>query len=233
MSDGTCPTCGGSVTRLRPTGPIPTYCSTECRRVAAKPRAAERARELAAERKAERPDRQCADCGGTIPGAASLKRIYCSRSCSNRASKKRLAEQGRPCAFEGCERSHRAKGFCAYHYKVEFYPDWRTRWPEDPEKRRKGLRKKTQLRRARLRDSEAESIDRDDIGERDGWRCGLCGKKVNRTLAYPHPRSPSLDHIVPLSLGGRHASENVQISHLECNHAKGNRGGGEQLLLIG
>jgi 5-methylcytosine-specific restriction endonuclease McrA len=44
---------------------------------------------------------------------------------------------------------------------------------------------------------------------------------------------PSLDHIEPLSLGGKHVPENVQITHLACNMAKGNRGGGEQLLLIG
>jgi hypothetical protein len=103
----------------------------------------------------------------------------------------------------------------------------------DPTKRRARLRAKTARRRARQRDPEAESIDRDKIGDRDGWRCGICSRKVDRTLPYPHPRSPSLDHIVPLSQHGKHVYANVRISHLTCNTARGNRGGGEQLLLVG
>lgn len=35
--------------------------------------------------------------------------------------------------------------------------------------------------------------------------------------------SASLDHVVPLSLGGAHTPENTQASHLICNGRKGNR----------
>jgi len=45
--------------------------------------------------------------------------------------------------------------------------------------------------------------------------------------------SASLDHIFPLSLGGDHVRENVHAAHLRCNISKNNRGGNEQLLLIG
>lgn len=103
----------------------------------------------------------------------------------------------------------------------------------DPAKRRARLRVKTQLRRARARDVDAEVVDRDVVGDRDGWRCGICRRKVNRRLPYPHPRSASLDHIVPLSQDGKHTYANVRITHLTCNTARGNRGGGEQLLLVG
>lgn len=103
----------------------------------------------------------------------------------------------------------------------------------DPIKRRAALRRKTQLRRARLRGVEAEPIDRDRVGERDGWKCGVCRQRIDRRLPYPHPRSASLDHVVPLSQHGKHIYSNVRITHLKCNTARGNRGGGEQLLLIG
>jgi 5-methylcytosine-specific restriction endonuclease McrA len=33
----------------------------------------------------------------------------------------------------------------------------------------------------------------------------------------------SPDHIIPISLGGKHSYENLQCSHLKCNLAKGNR----------
>jgi 5-methylcytosine-specific restriction endonuclease McrA len=46
--------------------------------------------------------------------------------------------------------------------------------------------------------------------------------------------APSLDHIVPLSLGGSPDSPaNLQLTHLRCNLAKRDRPAGEQLRLIG
>jgi len=72
-----------------------------------------------------------------------------------------------------------------------------------------------------------------DIAERDGWRCGVCRRRVNPRFAWPHPKSPSLDHIIPLSEGGKHDPANVRLAHLGCNIVRGNRGGGEQLLLVG
>jgi 5-methylcytosine-specific restriction endonuclease McrA len=45
--------------------------------------------------------------------------------------------------------------------------------------------------------------------------------------------SRSIDHVQPLSRGGSHTTDNVRLAHLRCNVAKGNRGSGEQLLLVG
>lgn len=67
------------------------------------------------------------------------------------------------------------------------------------------------------------SLSRIDVCERDGWVCGLCGKRVDASLAWPHPNSASLDHVVPLSAGGSHTLDNVQCAHLSCNMAKGAR----------
>ena len=76
-------------------------------------------------------------------------------------------------------------------------------------------------RRARLRDAFVETFDRLEIFERDGWVCGICGLPVDRELAWPDPMSASLDHIVPVSRGGKHARANAQCSHLVCNVKKG------------
>lgn len=59
-----------------------------------------------------------------------------------------------------------------------------------------------------------------DVFERDRWICGICNKKVDILLSYPHPMSKSLDHIVPLSKGGAHSFENCQTAHLRCNLLK-------------
>lgn len=68
---------------------------------------------------------------------------------------------------------------------------------------------------------------------RDGWKCGICGKKINRRVKAPHPTSPSLDHIVPMSKGGGHLYSNVQAAHFLCNSQKGNGAADDQLLLVG
>lgn len=68
---------------------------------------------------------------------------------------------------------------------------------------------------------------------RDGWRCGLCRRRIGKTYRYPHPRSASVDHIVPLSEGGEHRWTNVQAAHLRCNLLKRTRAMGEQLRLVG
>lgn len=78
-----------------------------------------------------------------------------------------------------------------------------------------------------------EYVNKQNVFRRDRWVCGICRKKVDRRLSYPHPRSVSLDHVIPLSRGGEHSYVNVQCSHLVCNLEKSNAGGGEQLALIG
>lgn len=62
-----------------------------------------------------------------------------------------------------------------------------------------------------------------DIFERDGWRCHLCGKKV-RAVPVPHPQAPTIDHLIPLSDGGRDAPDNVATAHFICNSRRGARG---------
>ena len=54
--------------------------------------------------------------------------------------------------------------------------------------------------------------------------CGICGQPVDKSLKYPDPGSPTIDHIVPLSRGGHPSSlENLQLAHFRCNRLKFNR----------
>ncbi len=53
--------------------------------------------------------------------------------------------------------------------------------------------------------------------------CALCGGYVDKTLKWPHPMSPSLDHITPRSRGGALLDpKNHQLAHLSCNSSRGN-----------
>jgi endogenous inhibitor of DNA gyrase (YacG/DUF329 family) len=70
---------------------------------------------------------------------------------------------------------------------------------------------------------------------RDGGRCQLCGRKLHINSCVPNKRAPTIDHIVPLSLGGKDTYRNTQLACFTCNSTKGNRTveGGEQLRLFG
>ena len=51
--------------------------------------------------------------------------------------------------------------------------------------------------------------------------CALCGKPIDKSLRFPNPLSPSIDHIIPIAKGGHPAAlENLQLTHLKCNQTK-------------
>jgi 5-methylcytosine-specific restriction endonuclease McrA len=88
-------------------------------------------------------------------------------------------------------------------------------------------------RRLRVRAETWDGVTNEQILERDRWRCGICRKAIGKSFKYPHPRSKSVDHIVPLSQGGDDTAANKRAAHLGCNNGRMNRGGNEQLALIG
>jgi HNH endonuclease len=89
-------------------------------------------------------------------------------------------------------------------------------------------------KRARFFGVTYEHVNRLTVFVRDGWRCGICNKKINQRLAYPHPMSASIDHIVPMSEGGPHVVANLQAAHFICNCYKAAGAiGGDQLKLLG
>jgi 5-methylcytosine-specific restriction endonuclease McrA len=86
---------------------------------------------------------------------------------------------------------------------------YRKQMREEPEV----LRTRAANRRGRHASSNPEQIDRRLVFERDEGICGICGTLVS-------PESWELDHIIPLSRGGPHTFDNVQVSHRRCNRRK-------------
>jgi len=80
--------------------------------------------------------------------------------------------------------------------------------------------------RARNRGNKRSYYTRQQIFDRDGYDCYLCGTPVD--LTAPHNMKdpgwetyPHVEHVIPLSLGGDDTLENVKIAHAKCNLAKG------------
>lgn len=59
-------------------------------------------------------------------------------------------------------------------------------------------------------------LSRQNIFLRDNHECQYCGKKVSE-------KKLTVDHVVPLSRGGRHEWENVVAACSSCNNRKGNK----------
>lgn len=72
-----------------------------------------------------------------------------------------------------------------------------------------------------------------ELGDRDGWRCHICRRKVNRAVRFPDPRSPSRDHLVPVKFGGTNDPENLLLAHWICNVRRGAARDPVQPLLVG
>lgn len=58
------------------------------------------------------------------------------------------------------------------------------------------------------------------IAERSNWTCALCANPVDPNLEHPHTMYGSIDHIIPLAVGGSNEMDNLQLAHLSCNARK-------------
>ena len=54
--------------------------------------------------------------------------------------------------------------------------------------------------------------------------CGICGKPVDKSIKYPDPMSPTVDHIIPIAAHGDPVSlDNLQLAHRYCNRMKSDK----------
>lgn len=234
-----CKECGQPLVR-KSRGPAPTYCSAACRAKAGARRAKADGRyqkRLATARAKNQAERE-----------ANAKPCPC---CGDPMLNPRRVQCGKP----ECKRLYTNERARKFHtrWKAEHGERYNSRWNQQQSERTKrqraqrralGLPSTRQLRKANYAKSDAkrrmlkakatlETFDPREVFERDRWVCQICKRKVDPSIKWPDPMSPSLDHIVPLSAGGPHSRANCRLAHLSCNSARGNRGGGEQLLLFG
>lgn len=163
----------------------------------------------------------CGVCGRTYR-RVQHNQEHCSRSCSYETMKRRAMARSRA-------QYERDSG------EVECDTCGVKFWAERRSNRRRFCSRRcardhhNHLRRAVF----VEPVPLGYLLERDRGTCQLCGGRVSTGKRWPDPASPSIDHIVPVSLGGVHEKANTQLAHLGCNMSKGNRSAGSQLLCLG
>lgn len=88
-------------------------------------------------------------------------------------------------------------------------------------------------RRARKQNAFVEAVSKKKLLKWQGGRCYHCGCKIRLDVDAPHPKSLTLDHLIPFAHGGEHSYANTVASCFNCNCAiKGDRAINEQLKLI-
>lgn len=165
-------------------------------------------------RRTPRPQVECPTCKKKFV-RYSVTRAYCSKACKPVPPKKErvAAPRDTHCRTCGVEIVGLGRFFCS-------------------DRCSKKLEKK--IRRARkLSAGPHEAVGLAYVMKRDAGKCRLCGGAVDRNAVVPHPKAPTLDHVVPLSRGGTHTRANLQLAHFSCNVIKGDRAMGEQLMLVG
>ena len=182
--------------------PLAGLCSKECK--TARNNRARRERNL--EKKRQRGSK-CSECNGAIPPEMKVR-----STCSDRCD----IERRRRIDRERYRNNPDRRKACIDSYDRERVAEWRR---DNPERHRESNRR----RREAIKSTGSEPLLREEIFQSGNWTCGICQGPIDPSLTWPHRDSATVDHIIPLSKGGKHVRENVQPAHLGCNASKGNR----------
>lgn len=194
-------------------------------------------------------DNPCAVAGC---GEAAFQRDWCRshymrwyRYGDPEAGRRRVGSPPDPCSIEGCPRAAKVKGMCSRHYDA----NWRNGCPQRPcetcgQEVRASRRycsdeckphchiegcgrpadRLGSLCYSHYASGRAHGTTARQLADRDGACCSLCGGIVDMTLKRADSlMCPSVDHIIPRSLGGTNDPANLALAHLLCNIRKSNR----------
>lgn len=144
--------------------------------------------------------------------------VFCSQVCST----KKYAKAGLNCVDCGKPRSFYSQrcGPCrATHLEAMKHSELAKR-----------CKKQAKIkRRARGKAVISAPVSLADVVKAHGKRCHLCGKVVDLSTIN-QPTSATMDHLVPLALGGWHDLGNLRPAHHLCNSMKGAQFTGQLML---
>lgn len=183
--------------------------------------------------------------------ARDKRRLHCyGEPCAKAHKRDKQDSKTAQCSL--CDKPVRARGLCHTHWRKKYrksrakekaprlcaicgttFNSWHPGATIcSDECRDQRLKERRDTRRALERDAFVARVYRKKVFEADGYRCHICHKMTKRTEVVPHPLAPTLDHVTPLSLGGKHEPSNCRTAHFLCNSKKGHRGAGDQMLLF-
>jgi len=167
--------------------------------------------------KKELTEKTCRVCGVRLSPSSSA--LSCSKSCQREYERKqhteRMAQRRWTCQRCGLTWLGRKANLCQECQTIASRETVRAQ----------RTRKRAAKRGARLQ-TFGRSITLRRLIERDGIRCGICGRNTNIRAHYLSDDYPSVDHIVPVSHGGAHSWTNVRVAHRGCNSVRSDKPSG-------
>lgn len=198
------------------------YCSNECRQAAA------------AKQHPKKPPkeptvykRDCAYCGKPFE-THYPNQIYCCKDCGCSANLKQKREQWagtfisqkrvcKECGTEfvtECGDTHSV--FCCRSCAEKN----ERRHEHATERHKAYMREAKRVREKQITAAFVEAVSYDAVFARDEGICQICGLPVLYDKFADNNWSGTIDHIVPVSVGGEHSMRNCQLAHRICNSLK-------------
>lgn len=132
-------------------------------------------------------------------------------------SKRKAMKDGRRSQCKSCDKNHNDK------YKSENKEAINIQRKKYKKAHPELSRKYKHERRARMFNNGYEDINIEYFWKVQMGYCQLCFSRIDRSLHHTDMMSWTLDHIIPLSKGGGHLYENIQLAHRICNQKKGSK----------
>jgi len=195
------------------------WCSTRCRD-------RQRYRDRVGTAALHVEERQCLWCFALYVNK-QRRVLYCGPKCSAAALRHwKLHRHPHLCLLPMCRRCARPTGS-----RVQGNAYWCDECSREmkPPKNPASDRAKSARRRGAVVRGEKFSIN--DLIARDGIDCKLCGQPVRMDVHYLNTLYGTIDHIVPIAVGGEHSLANCQVAHRSCNSSKGARHVGDPVQL--
>lgn len=241
MHTSSCAVCGAEFLHKRARA---QYCSKDCTSKASY----ERRRDAGTFIGRRVVKRTCVVCG-LIWSTQYAKSRYCSKACQDAVryplehrrrrgpmnDRLKAARRKQRAAARGARGKGRwTSGQCrtCHAWFASQYADITCSQPCSDQHQKNRSRDKEHNYRARKIKAFVEKVYRKKIFEADGYRCHICRRLTDRTKKAPHPRAPTIDHVIPLAAGGKHEPTNCRTACFLCNCTKRECGGGEQLALL-
>lgn len=168
---------------------------------------------------------QCTQCGGPVAkpkGQAARRRPFCDSTCRDiyfidnkphgRGVRPLLCSQPSWPSWMGatCKLHEMTCNGCG----LTFYGKGRAGKPTCSRACRLSVKYRAHLSRSRVR--------REEVFERDDFMCWICGVRCDPLALVPQDNAPTVDHLIPVSLGGDNHPDNLGTAHFICNSRRGN-----------
>lgn len=186
-----------------------TYCSRECA-------FADKAAMTKKPKEKKMP--VCVICGKEFEGRLNCK--YCSDECRKEKKKQRALMMSQ--CIHNLNIKPRPCKECGIIFKPQYGSKHR-KYCSNKCSNRAMSREEKSKRRQQMKRAFVERVYFKKIYQRDKGICQICGEPVEYNRCNKDKMAATIDHVIPLSKGGKHCYDNCQLAHRLCNSLKSDK----------